>query len=71
MADAPCRVVALDAGRWRAEFETPQWAPTPGQYLVIYDGEICLGGGAITAVLRDAANGAPAKTGAQVAPVTP
>ena len=54
MADALCRVLALDHGRWRAEFETPQWAPTPGQYLVLYEGEVCLGGGAITRVLRDA-----------------
>jgi tRNA-specific 2-thiouridylase len=53
MADAPCRLLAHDGTRWRVEFDTPQWAPTPGQYLVLYDGEVCLGGGAITAVLRD------------------
>jgi len=28
-------------------FDTPQWAPTPGQYLVLYDGETCLGGAVI------------------------
>ena len=33
----------------RASFAEPQWAPTPGQYLVLYDGEVCLGGGVITA----------------------
>ena len=31
----------------RARFDVPQWAPTPGQYLVLYDGDVCLGGGVI------------------------
>jgi tRNA-specific 2-thiouridylase len=47
MASAPCRLEALDEGRWRATFATPQWAPTPGQYLVVYEGDRCLGGGVI------------------------
>jgi tRNA-specific 2-thiouridylase len=66
MADAPCRVLALGGGRWRAEFDVPQWAPTPGQYLVLYEAEVCLGGGVITAALRDEAVIAPAEAGAQV-----
>jgi tRNA-specific 2-thiouridylase len=61
MADAPCRVFALDGGRWRADFDAPQWAPTPGQYLVLYEGDVCLGGGAITTVFRDAVDKAPAE----------
>ncbi|HTI48239.1 MAG TPA: tRNA 2-thiouridine(34) synthase MnmA [Casimicrobiaceae bacterium] len=48
MADAPCAVSAhRDA--LRARFDEPQWAPTPGQFLVIYDAEVCLGGGVIEA----------------------
>jgi hypothetical protein len=28
-------------------FVEPQWAVTPGQSAVLYDGEVCLGGGII------------------------
>ena len=48
MADAAC-ALALDGERLRARFDVPQWAPTPGQYLVVYDGDVCLGGGVIEA----------------------
>ena len=47
MADAGCALESLAAGRWRVRFDAPQWAPTPGQYLVLYDGETCLGGAVI------------------------
>jgi tRNA-specific 2-thiouridylase len=47
MADARCTLEPLAAGRWRVRFDAPQWAPTPGQYLVLYDGETCLGGAVI------------------------
>jgi tRNA-specific 2-thiouridylase len=61
MADAPCRLDMLDGGLCRATFDAPQWAPTPGQYLVLYDGDGCLGGGVITAALSDAMDVAPAQ----------
>jgi tRNA-specific 2-thiouridylase len=48
MPDAECRVELCDGNRARATFGEPQWAPTPGQYLVLYDGDVCLGGGVIT-----------------------
>ena len=39
-------------------FDRPQWAVTPGQSAVVYDGEVCLGGAVIAA--SDAHNVAPA-----------
>ena len=50
MPDAAC-LVRASADGIVASFDAPQWAPTPGQYLVLYDGERCLGGGAIDAPL--------------------
>jgi tRNA-specific 2-thiouridylase len=32
---------------FRVAFDAPQWAVTPGQSVVAYDGEVCLGGGII------------------------
>jgi tRNA-uridine 2-sulfurtransferase len=49
--DARCEFRAAPAegsgGRFELRFEQPQWAVTPGQSAVLYDGEICLGGGVI------------------------
>jgi tRNA-specific 2-thiouridylase len=52
--DAPCQ--------WQPEpepatggafqFDQPQWAVTPGQSVVLYDGEVCLGGGVIQHALQ-------------------
>ena len=47
-ADAACHYLPLANGRLRLDFEEPQWAATPGQSAVLYDGEVCLGGGFIS-----------------------
>jgi tRNA-specific 2-thiouridylase len=55
-ADAACRL-RLDArtpGAFSLVFEAPQWAVTPGQAAVLYDGEVCLGGGTIAAARLEA-----------------
>ena len=48
-SDAPCRLVASEGARFELNFANPQWAVTPGQSAVLYAGEVCLGGGIITA----------------------
>ena len=45
-ADQRCTVIADDNGV-RIDFDAPQWAVACGQYAVLYDGDLCLGGGAI------------------------
>jgi tRNA-specific 2-thiouridylase len=46
-ADAPCRIAGLEDDFLDISFEQPQWAVTPGQSAVLYQGEVCLGGGVI------------------------
>ncbi|HRK39702.1 MAG TPA: tRNA 2-thiouridine(34) synthase MnmA [Burkholderiaceae bacterium] len=56
-SDAPCWLSAAplpgsltggaDASAISLAFDEPQWAVTPGQSAVLYDGEVCLGGGVI------------------------
>ncbi len=45
-ADAPC-ILSDRPGGFRLDFAGVQWAVTPGQSAVLYDGEVCLGGGVI------------------------
>jgi len=46
-ADAACRFDGAGAAAFALRFEQSQWAATPGQSAVLYDGEVCLGGGVI------------------------
>ena len=47
--DAACTLAPSANGTLHLSFGAPQWAVTPGQSAVLYDGEVCLGGGVITA----------------------
>jgi len=38
-----------DGRSFTLQFADPQWAVTPGQSAVLYDGDVCLGGGVIAA----------------------
>jgi tRNA-specific 2-thiouridylase len=44
---APATVTVLDDGRMRATFDAPLRDITPGQAAVVYQGDVCLGGGII------------------------
>ncbi|RAL25572.1 tRNA 2-thiouridine(34) synthase MnmA [Thermoflavimicrobium daqui] len=45
--DQEAQIIPQADGTFRVEFANPQRAVTPGQSVVLYDGEICLGGGII------------------------
>jgi tRNA-specific 2-thiouridylase len=47
-ADAACEVATADATHLTLKFGQAQWAVTPGQSAVLYDGDVCLGGGVIS-----------------------
>ena len=49
-ADAACAIGDIDGNNFSLQFPQAQWAVTPGQSAVLYDGEVCLGGGVIGAV---------------------
>jgi tRNA-specific 2-thiouridylase len=58
-SDQACSVV-VENGGLELHFDEPQRAVTPGQSVVLYDGEVCLGGAVIAAT--DAAYGGIAPT---------
>ncbi len=54
-ADAACEFSpeppdGAGESRFELRFDAPQWAVTPGQSAVVYDGDVCLGGGVICSV---------------------
>ncbi len=49
--DAPCEIDAVNAGEVDIRFGQKQWAITPGQSAVVYESNVCLGGGIITGAI--------------------
>jgi tRNA-specific 2-thiouridylase len=45
--DAPCEFESVDNHDCQVRFAKPQWAVTPGQSVVVYESQVCLGGGII------------------------
>ncbi|MGI9311400.1 MAG: tRNA 2-thiouridine(34) synthase MnmA, partial [bacterium] len=50
--DQDCVIVDSDSRGARIEFDQPQWAVAPGQSVVLYQHDVCLGGGVIRAALN-------------------
>ena len=49
--DAPCEIDRLTTEVVEIKFGQKQWAVTPGQSAVVYESNVCLGGGIITAAI--------------------
>lgn len=45
--DAVCEILHVSESTLSLRFTEAQWAVTPGQSVVLYDGDVCLGGGII------------------------
>lgn len=46
--DAPCTIASFYHDSCTIDFAGDQWAVTPGQSVVVYESNVCLGGGVIT-----------------------
>lgn len=51
--DSPVEVEMREDGTALITFAEPQRAITPGQAVVLYDGDVCLGGGTIDEVIKN------------------
>lgn len=51
--DVPVTVEMIGEDKWHVTFSEPTRAITPGQSVVLYDGEVCLGGATIDEVFKD------------------
>lgn len=47
-ADAKCTLTSLPTDHYQVDFTEPQWAITPGQSIVFYQGNVCIGGAIIS-----------------------
>ena len=53
--DAPCVIASATQQSCAVECAEPQWAVTPGQSVVVYESNVCLGGGIIESTAQSAA----------------
>lgn len=51
-SDAACVIEPISDGCCQVKFKQPQWAVTPGQSVVFYQGEVCIGGGIIESAIE-------------------
>jgi len=51
--DSKVHVTKLPDGEVQVDFDHPERAVTPGQAVVFYEGDVCLGGGTIEEILKD------------------
>ena len=54
--DAGCTIETAEDDTFVVHFQEPQWAVTPGQSIVFYEDEVCLGGGIINQIVNDKDN---------------
>ena len=57
--ESASRVTSLGSGRLSVRLDPPQWGAAPGQSVVFYSGEECLGG----AIIEETFTGTPARRG--------